>query len=43
VNAYLGGHEASGKAILRDVINATVGFEQLTADLQSRARACIAC
>ena len=34
VNAYLGGDEATGKAVLRDVINATVGFEQLAADLQ---------
>ncbi|MBI3680975.1 MAG: transcriptional regulator [Acidobacteria bacterium] len=25
VNAYLGGDEATGKAVLRDVINATVG------------------
>ena len=29
VNAYLGGDEATGKAILRDVINSTIGFEQL--------------
>ncbi len=33
VNAYLGGDEGTGKAVLRDVINATVGFEQLAADL----------
>ena len=38
VNAYLGGHEASGKAILRDVINATVGFEQLAADLHKPSK-----
>jgi hypothetical protein len=29
VNAYLGGDEATGKAVLRDVINATIGFEPL--------------
>ena len=33
VNAYLGGDEATGKALLRDVINATVGFEPLAAEL----------
>ncbi len=33
VNAYLSGDEATGKAVLRDVINATVGFEQLAAEL----------
>jgi DNA-binding phage protein len=31
MNAYLGGDEATGKAVLRDVINATIGFEQLAA------------
>jgi len=31
VNAYLGGEEATGKAILRDFINATIGFEGLAA------------
>ena len=33
LNAYLGGDETTGKAVLRDVINATVGFEQLATDL----------
>ncbi|MBA3972743.1 MAG: transcriptional regulator [Candidatus Solibacter sp.] len=33
MNAYLGGDEATGKAVLRDVINATIGFEQLAAAL----------
>ncbi|MBN8734186.1 MAG: transcriptional regulator [Acidobacteria bacterium] len=33
MNAYLGGDESTGKAVLRDVINATVGFEQLGAEL----------
>ena len=29
VNAYLSGDRATGKAVLRDVINATIGFEEL--------------
>lgn len=29
INAYLGGDTAAGKAILRDLVNATVGFEKL--------------
>jgi DNA-binding phage protein len=33
VNAYLGGDELTGKSVLRDVINATIGFEQLAADV----------
>lgn len=33
MNAYLGGDEATGKTVLRDVINATIGFEQLAAEL----------
>ena len=33
VNAYLSGDEVTGKAVLRDVINATIGFEQLAAGL----------
>jgi DNA-binding phage protein len=38
VNAYLGGDETTGKAVLRDVINATIGFEQLAADLQKPSK-----
>ena len=38
VNAYLGGDEATGKTVLRDVINATIGFEQLAADLQKSGK-----
>jgi hypothetical protein len=34
VNAYLSGDEATGKTVLRDMINATVGFEHLAAELQ---------
>lgn len=33
VNAYLAGDEMTGKAVLRDVINATIGFEPLAAEL----------
>lgn len=33
MNAYLTGDEETGKALLRDAINATVGFEQLAEDL----------
>lgn len=38
VNAYLGGDEATGKTVLRDVINATIGFEQLAADIQKPSK-----
>ena len=38
VNAYLSGDEVTGKAILRDVINATIGFERLAADLQKPSK-----
>ncbi|MBI3696726.1 MAG: transcriptional regulator [Acidobacteria bacterium] len=29
LNAYLTGQEATGKAVLKDLINATIGFEEL--------------
>ena len=29
MNAYLGGNTGTGKSILRDLVNATVGFEEL--------------
>ena len=38
MNAYLGGDEATGKAVLRDVINATIGFEQLAKELQKPSK-----
>ena len=38
VNAYLGGDEVTGKAVLRDVIKATLGFEQLAAELQKPSK-----
>ena len=31
INAYLGGETAGGRSILRDLVNATVGFEGLQA------------
>ena len=34
LNAYFAGDTAVGKAILRDLVNATVGFEELAADAQ---------
>jgi DNA-binding phage protein len=33
LNAYLAGDSATGKAILRDLINATIGFEGLAAEI----------
>ncbi len=33
LNAYLSGDTATGKAMLRDLVNATVGFEGLAAEI----------
>lgn len=33
LNAYLAGDTATGKAMLRDLVNATVGFEGLAAEV----------
>ena len=38
INAYLGGDTTAGKAILRDLVNATVGFEELAADLNKSSK-----
>ena len=38
VNAYLDGDDITGKAVLREVINATAGFEQLAADLRKPSK-----
>ena len=38
INAYLGGDTAVGKAILRDLVNATVGFEELAAELNKPSK-----
>ncbi|MBA2549069.1 MAG: transcriptional regulator [Burkholderiaceae bacterium] len=38
INAYLGGDLTTGKAILRDLVNATVGFEELAAELDKPSK-----
>jgi len=38
INAYLGGDTLSGKAILRDLVNATVGFEELAAEIKKPSK-----
>lgn len=34
INAYLAGDTQTGKAVLRDLVNATVGFEGLAAEVK---------
>src|SRR5712692_6832980 len=34
INAYLAGDTAAGKAVLRDLVNATIGFEGLAAEVK---------
>ncbi len=38
INAYLAGDTAEGKAILRDLVNATVGFEGLAAEIHKSSK-----
>jgi len=38
INAYLAGDIATGKAILRDLVNATVGFEGLAAQIKKPSK-----
>lgn len=38
INAYLSGETATGKAMLRDLVNATVGFEELAASLKKPSK-----
>ncbi len=38
MNAYLAGDSATGKAILRDLINATIGFERLAAEVDKPSK-----
>ena len=38
INAYLAGDTATGKAILRDLVNATVGFEGLAAQIRKPSK-----
>ncbi len=38
INAYLSGDTVTGKAMLRDLINATVGFEKLSAEIRKPSK-----
>jgi DNA-binding phage protein len=38
INAYLAGDTTTGKAILRDLVNATVGFEGLAAAIKKPSK-----
>jgi len=38
INAYLSGETDTGKAILRDLVNATVGFESLAAAVRKPSK-----
>ena len=38
INAYLSGDTAEGKAMLRDLVNATVGFEQLAVEIRKPSK-----
>ena len=38
INAYLSGDTAGGRAILRDLVNATVGFEELAAEIKKPSK-----
>lgn len=38
INAYLAGETAAGKSILRDLVNATVGFEELATMLKKPSK-----
>lgn len=38
INAYLAGDTHTGKAILRDLVNATIGFEALAAEIDKPSK-----
>ena len=38
INAYLAGDTGAGKAILRDLVNATIGFEGLAAEIKKPSK-----
>ena len=38
INAYLTGDTATGKSILRDLVNATIGFEGLAAEVKKPSK-----
>lgn len=38
INAFLAGHTAEGRAVLRDLVNATIGFEGLAAEISTPSK-----
>ena len=38
INAYLAGDTVTGKAILRDLVNATIGFEGLATEIKKPSK-----
>lgn len=38
INAYLSGDTRTGKAMLRDLVNATIGFEGLSAEVKKPSK-----
>ena len=38
INAYLAGDTRTGKAMLRDLVNATIGFEGLSAEIRKPSK-----
>lgn len=38
INAYLAGDTATGKSMLRDLVNATIGFEGLAAEVKKPSK-----
>src|SRR5713226_786602 len=38
INAYLAGDTQTGKAMLRDLVNATIGFEALSAEVRKPSK-----
>ena len=38
INAYLAGDTQTGKAMLRDLVNATIGFEGLSAEIRKPSK-----
>ena len=38
INAYLAGDTGTGKALLRDLVNATIGFEGLAAEIRKPSK-----
>ena len=38
INAYLAGDTTTGKAMLRDLVNATIGFEGLAAEIKKPSK-----